>query len=55
MKIHVEFAATVPIEATEDHIIEWVGFCLGAGSMSAENPLSYDLVADFSSLIVDLL
>jgi hypothetical protein len=55
MKIYVEFTAEVPAEATEEEVLEWVRFCLGTGSMSAKNPLSYDLVADFSTLNVDLL
>ena len=55
MKIHIEFTAEVPAEATEEEVLDWVHHCLGIGGMSANNPLTYDLEADFSTLIVDFL
>jgi hypothetical protein len=53
--IRVTFEMRLPTAASEDQVDEWVGFELGGGSMSVDNPLcSYDLESwGYSPLLTD--
>lgn len=48
MKVEVTMTATIPVDATDEQIQEWIEYCThNRGGISIENPLSdYDMQAD---------
>lgn len=51
-RVSVEFEVEIPVEATDEQIVEWLRYTFGElGGMSAVNPLSeYDGEAVFGTL-----